>query len=294
MSIGSHIRNPFELALENISAAFADAGEALDSKTAAVQAPPTVRKIDANDLWAALREGAGDLMAFRDDVLFAALIYPLAGLILARLVFSYNLLPLAFPLAAGFALIGPVAAIGLYEMSRRREQGLTVSWADALGVVRSPALGSILALGFVLLALFGVWMLTAWGIYQSTVGLQHATPIGAEPHRSLTTFAWEVIGTGPGWAMIAAGMVVGAVFATVAFCLSVASFPLMLDRNANMPTAVATSLRVVAANPGTMALWGLIVAGGLALGSVPALFGLIFVVPILGHATWRLYRKLIV
>ena len=292
MSVGNHIRNPFELALEHISGAFADA--ASDRTAAAYDAAPAVRRIGARELGEALREGAGDLLAFRDDVLFAAVIYPLAGLVLARLVFSYNLLPLAFPLIAGFALIGPVAAIGLYQMSRRREQGLPVSWLDALGVLRSPALGSILWLGFMMLVLFGLWLAAAWSIYAATLGPRHMTPLGLELPRSLSAFAAEVFTTAPGWAMVTSGVVVGALFAMVAFAVSVVSFPLLLDRHVRMPTAVTTSLRAVAANPGPMALWGVIVAGALALGSIPALFGLIFVVPLLGHATWRLYRKMVV
>ena len=292
MSVENHIRNPFELAIEQLSAAFV--GVAQSHPDAASQTAPAVRRIRARDLYDALREGAGDLAAARDDVLFAAVIYPLAGLFLARLVFSYNLLPLAFPLAAGFALIGPLAAIGLDEISRRRELGLPVSWVDAFHVLRAPALGSILWLGLMLLALFAAWIAAAWGLYLSTVGLQHMTPIGPELPRSFTSFAREVFTTGPGWAMITAGMVVGALFAIAAFAVSVVSFPLMLDRHVGMPAAVRTSLQAVAANPGPMALWGLIVAGGLFLGSIPALFGLIFVVPLLGHATWRLYRKVVV
>ena len=292
MSVENHIRNPFELAIENISAVLASAANTHVVETS--QAEPAVRRIGARDLLDALREGAGDLAAARDDVLFAAVIYPLAGLFLARLVFSDNLLPLAFPLAAGFALIGPVAAIGLYEISRRREQGLPISWADAFHVLRSPALSSILWLGFMLLGLFAAWMAAAWGIYLSTIGLQHMTPIGPQLPTSFTSFAREAFTTAPGWAMITAGMVIGALFAAVAFSISVLSFPLMLDRHVGMPTAVKTSLHAVAANPGPMALWGVIVAASLALGSIPALFGLIFVVPLLGHATWRLYRKLVV
>ncbi len=292
MAVGDHIRNPFELAIEHLSSALGDA--ATRRRAEPSQVAPAVRRIGVRDLWDALVEGMGDLAAARDDVLFAALIYPLAGLVLARLAFSYNLLPLVFPLAAGFALIGPLAAIGLYEVSRRREEGLPVSWADALRVFRSPALGSILWLGFVLMALFGAWLATAWGLYLVTIGAQHMTPIGPAAPASFVAFVLEVFTTAPGWAMISSGVVIGFVFAALALAISVTSFPLMLDRNVSMPAAVAASLRAVAANPGPMALWGLIVAGSLVLGSIPALFGLIFVVPLLGHATWRLYRKVVV
>jgi uncharacterized membrane protein len=111
-------------------------------------------------------KGLEDFGAYRSDVIFICLIYPLVGLALAWLIFGYQLLPLLFPLAFGFALVGPVAAVGLYEMSRRREQGDRISWIDALGVIRSPGFGAILVLGLVLLAIFLLWMLAAVIIYQ--------------------------------------------------------------------------------------------------------------------------------
>jgi uncharacterized membrane protein len=285
-----HIRNPFEMALEQFSAAVSDAGDAAVVHRERAAAAPTVRRITAQDLWASLREGAGDAAAARDDILFIGVIYPLAGLLLARFLFSQNLIPLAFPLVAGFALIGPVAAVGLYEISRRREAGEAVSWLSAFKVLKSPALGSVLWLGALMLVLFGLWMASAWGIYFATLGPRFMTPIGANPP-SLGAFANAVLFTPAGWAMAIAGVVVGALFAAFALAVSVISFPLLLDRDASVPTAVRTSLRVVAANPGVMALWGAVVAGLLVLGSIPALFGLIFIVPMLGHATWRLYRR---
>ncbi len=286
MSAENHIRNPFELLLERFSTAASDAGDAaVRQRVRAAQLAPVIRRIGYGDLWAALRGGVDDLGAARADVLFIGLIYPLAGLLVARLAFNDNLLPLVFPLIAGFALIGPIAAIGLYEISRRREQGLRATWLDAFGVVRSPALGSILWLGLMLLGLFVLWLAAAYGVYMATLGPALPTSLGS--------FAHDVLLTGRGWAMIIAGVSVGAVFAAVALAISVVSFPLLLDRDVGMPLAVATSVRAVAANAGPLSLWGLIVAAALAVGSIPALVGLIFVMPVLGHATWRLYRKLI-
>jgi uncharacterized membrane protein len=286
MSTENHIRNPFEMALQQLSSVISEAGDiAVKPRVPVAQAPPVIRRIEVRDLWDALRKGAGDLGAIRDDVLFIGLIYPVAGLVLARLTFSYNLLPLVLPLVAGFALIGPVAAIGLYEISRRREQGMHVTWATAFGVVRSPALGSILWLGSMLLGLFVLWLAAAYGIYLAT--------LGPAPPTSVAAFIHDVFLTGAGWAMIVAGVGVGFLFAALALAISVVSFPLLLDRNVGMTTAIATSVRAVAANPGPMALWGAIVVAGLVLGSAPALLGLIFVMPVLGHATWHLYRKVI-
>jgi uncharacterized membrane protein len=246
-------------------------------------AAPVVRRIGIADLKDSLVRGVADFGAYRSDVIFLCIMYPIAGLVLARLVFGYDMLPMLFPLASGFALIGPVAAVGLYEMSRRREQGEPVNWAAAFSVVRSPSFGAIFVLGLALFVIFLLWMLTAHGIYYATLG--PALPV------SVTAFARDVFTTPQGWTMIAVGVGVGFLFAVLALTISVISFPLLLDRDVGLATAVATSMRAVAKNPGPMAVWGLIVAASLVIGSIPLLLGLIVVMPVLGHATWHLYRK---
>ncbi|KRR09153.1 DUF2189 domain-containing protein, partial [Bradyrhizobium valentinum] len=244
-----------------------------------------VRKIKLSDLGEALRLGWEDFSAMPSHAVVLCVIYPVLGIFLFRMVLGYSILPLLFPLAAGFALIGPFAAIGLYELSRRRERGEAVGAWDALSVLRAPAFGAMIELGVLLLVLFGAWIGAANAIYVSIFG--HA------PAASIPDFASRVLTTPDGWSLIIVGCGVGFLFAVVALCVSVVSFPLMLDRHATAIDAIRTSLRAVMMNPVAMAGWGLIVAALLVIGSLPVFVGLAVVLPVLGHATWHLYRKVV-
>jgi uncharacterized membrane protein len=245
----------------------------------------TVRRIDAHDLAAALRDGWSDFTAMPSHAIFLCVIYPVVGILLAQMLLGYSTLEFLFPLAAGFALVGPVAALGLYELSRRREAGLDTSATHALEVLHSPSIGAIAALAGLLMAIFLIWLGTAHAIYVHSFGYNSPA--------SVSQFAHDVLLTRAGWSLIVLGNGAGFVFAVVVLTISAVSFPLLLDRDVGAAVALLTSIRLVLANPATMALWGLIVAGLLLLGSLPFFVGLAVVMPVLGHATWHLYRRAI-
>lgn len=244
---------------------------------------PAIRKITFADLGDALTEGLDDFLTKPSHVILLGVLYPLIGLVLARLAFGYDVLPLVFPLIAGFTLLGPLVAIGFYELSRRREQGLEVSWSAVSGIFQSRSRRAIVTLGLVLLALFVAWLWAAQLIYTQI--------FGDETPKSFSGFINQIFETPEGMRLIIIGNAVGLVFAAFIFAISVVSFPLLLDRDVSAPVAAVTSLKAVAANPLIMAAWGFIVAATLAVASIPFFLGLAVAVPLLGHATWHLYKK---
>ncbi|HLL28887.1 MAG TPA: DUF2189 domain-containing protein [Xanthobacteraceae bacterium] len=246
---------------------------------------PVIRKIGIDDLKRALRAGWDDFAAIPTHVIFVCLIYPIIGLVLGRLAIGYAVLPLLFPLITGFAIVGPIAAVGLYELSRRREAGLDSSWWHVFDVLKSPSIGAITALGILLMIIFLSWLYTAQAIYQSLFGLNAPD--------SISQFLHEVMTTSQGWWLIVIGNGIGFLFALVTLVISAISFPLLLDRDVGAWVAVETSVRAAIKNPVAMAEWGLIVAALLVIGSLPFFVGLAIVMPVLGHATWHLYRQIV-
>jgi uncharacterized membrane protein len=242
-----------------------------------------IRRIAPSDLFDALARGIDDFVAMPSHAVFLCVIYPLLGIALIGMTLGNSMLPLAFPIAAGFALVGPLAAIGLYELSRRREAGLDSSTSHALDVLHSPSLGAIVALGLLLMIIFLIWLAVADAIYIAYFGYHGPASIGQ--------FISDVFNTRAGWMLIVVGTGVGFLFAVMVLTISAISFPLLLDRDVGAAVAVLTSIRVVAKNPLTMALWGFIVATSLLIGSIPFFLGLTVVMPVLGHATWHLYRR---
>ena len=248
--------------------------------------PPQTRRLTMQDLRTALRQGWDDLAAMRSDVIFACMLYPLMGAVLLALATQGSLTHLLFPVLSGFALVGPVAGLGLYELSRRREAGLEVGWASMFDVLRSPRFPRI-----VMLALFNGVIFMAWLLLADAI---HAATLGPEAPAGLMALLNEAVSTPAGWAMIVVGTGAGFLLAAAVLAVSVVSFPLLLDRDVSLPVAVMTSVRVARENPRVIAAWGLVVALGLAAGILPFLVGLIVVLPVLGHATWHLYRAAVV
>lgn len=253
--------------------------------TANSQSPvmPEVRALQLTDVSAALAEGWRDFWRRPSHLAFLGLLYPLIGTGLAVWTSGSNSWPMLFPLISGFALVGPFAALPIYEMSRRIEMGLDTGWMGALSVFRSPSILSIAAVGMFLLALFTVWLMIGQSLYEDQFGPSSPASLGA--------FITEVTTTPEGLALMIWGNLIGFCFAVVVLASTLVSVPLLLDRDVGAAVAVHTSLRVMLRSPLVVATWGLIVAVLLLVGTLPLLIGLCVVVPVLGHATWHLYRR---
>jgi len=253
---------------------------------------PTIRKITLHDLMESLTKGIEDFNAKPSLAPFAAGIYLVASFVAFMVVFNYDYLPLVFPVVSGAVLIGPFVTIALCEVSRRRERGLNYELLTGYNFLNSPSLKDILLLGVMMVGLFLMWLAAAMTIYSMTIGDEwRSVP---EAPDSLAEFAKQLLFTAEGWTMIILGNIVGLFFAVAALCIGTISFPMLLDREVGIGVAVQTSIKAVRENPLIMALWGLIVVVMLMAGAIPFLAGLAFVIPVLGHATWHLYRKLVV
>ena len=244
-----------------------------------------VRRISGEDLRLSLRQGLDDFREMRGDLLFAGLIYTVIGLAAAVMTTNAPLMPFFFPLVAGVALLGPVTAVGFYELARRREDGLESGWRHFLDVRKRPAADDMGIVAGLLLAIFAVWLLAAGALYVAFFGW--ATPT------SITGFLAMIFTTPKGWALIAAGLAVGALFGWIVLAVSVASLPMLVDCDVSASEAVSASWRAAHANKGEMIRWGLTVIGLLILGSIPLFVGLAFVLPWLGYSTWHLYTRLV-
>jgi uncharacterized membrane protein len=246
----------------------------------------SVRNITDEDLRFALRQGFDDFKAFRGDVVFAGLIYTVIGLAAVVMTTSMPLMPFFLPVVAGVGLLGPVAAVGFYELADRREAGeRDLHWFNFLDVRKRRTVDDMGMVAGLLLAIFFLWLLAAGGLYALIFGWQTPSSVG--------DFLSMVFTTPRGWALIVSGAVVGAIFGWIVLALSVVSLPMLVDRDVSAAEAVSASWRAAHANKSEMIRWGLTVVVLLVLGSIPLFVGLAFVLPWLGYATWHLYTRLI-
>ncbi len=258
---------------------------ALPAIHAMPSAVPVIRRIGTADLRVALTLGWEDFRAAPSQLFFLCIIYPVVAVLFWKFTAGRGLLALFYPMASGFALVGPIAAIGLYEISKRRESGQPASWRNCFDVLRSPVLGSIILLSLALMVIFVLWIAVADILFKAVFD---DMAVG-----TMADFLGILLATTAGWFLIIGGNLVGLAFACVVLVISVVSFPMMIDRNVDAALAVRTSLRAVMQNRLVMARWGMIVGGLLALGSIFLFVGLAVVLPVLGHATWHLYRRLV-
>jgi uncharacterized membrane protein len=244
-----------------------------------------VRTLRPRDLNLSLREGWNDFLAMRGDLIFVGMLYPLIGIVAAWVTKSSNLLPLFFPIAAGISLLGPMVAVGFYELARRSEAGLESDWSHFFDVRKRPSVDELGAVAALLISIFVLWVAVAGGLYLALWGTSAPDSIGAFLSRLFTT--------SEGWALIIIGNLVGACFAVLVLAISFVSLPMLVDCNIDARTAISTSIRAFRANKVMVIRWGITIGVLLLLGSIPVFIGLAVVLPWLGYATWHLYTHVV-
>ncbi len=256
-----------------------------NAQSGAVKAPrmPTARTVTPSDIVAALKDGLSDYTAAPMFGVFFGGIYALGGLFILACLTLIDMPWMIIPVAVGFPLIGPFVAAGLYEVSRERAAGRQPQWRDVLLVVVQQRQRQLGWMAFVVLFIFWMW------IYQVRVLL--AIFLGFQGFSSIGDFLTIVTTTSDGLGFLAVGTLVGAFLSLVLFCTTVIAMPLLLDRDLDFVSAMIVSFRVVFLNPVAMIGWGIIVAASAIVAMIPVFLGLLIVLPVLGHATWHLYRR---
>ena len=263
---------------------------AIHAAPAADSAAPEIpiRTLSSRDLNLSLREGWNDFLSMRGDLIFVGLLYPIIGVVTAAVAIGSNFMQLFFPIAAGISLLGPIVAVGFYELARREEAGLHSNWSHFFDFVKRPSADGLGAVAALLVLIFALWMAAAQGLYAALWGMSGMTPLS-----SIGAFLNRLLTTPEGWALIVIGNLIGAGFAVLVLAISFVSLPMLVDCNVDARTAVATSIRAFRANKGMMIRWGITVGFLLVLGSIPLFIGLAVVLPWLGYATWHLYTHVV-
>jgi len=244
------------------------------------QAPIHIHRMTLKDIRDALAAGWDDLQHSRTDALLMGGVFPVGGVIFAAAFVIQGFLPFVFPLLAGFALIGPLATLWFAALSRQRELGEeSVSYVFA-----QPRMKQIQRLALIAILIYLAWNAVAGIIYYLTLGSSNADP-NAE-------FFVRVFTTTAGWELIIIGCTVGAVFAVVTLAISAISFAVVIDRPVTAFQAIGISLQAMLQNPLFVLAWGAVVIAGLLIGGVTFLLGMVVVLPVLGHATWHIYRRM--
>jgi len=261
-------------------------GNAMGGPKGANAGLPEVRVISVADLRASLLEGAADFARAPAIGLAIGGVFALIGMVVTLALVVWHMPWMIYPFALGFPLIGPFAATGLYEVSRRLEAGRMPDWKTVLAVMWAQRRREVSWMAFAMLFVFWMWM------YQ--IRLLIALILGRMSFATLERFVDVVLTTPQGWVFLAVGHVVGAALSLILFSITVTAIPLLLDREADFVTAMITSVRTVAASPIVMLGWGIVVTLAVIAACLPFFLGLLVVLPVLGHATWHLYRRAVV
>lgn len=251
-------------------------------KTDAAPVRPEIRTIAGADVLDALSAGLRDLARAPVYSLFFGAVFSAIGVAISYLLVVVGSSYWVLPVAAGFPLVGPFAAVGLYELSRRHEAGESLSWGGVLGAVIREGKHQLPSYAFITLFVYLIWVYLAHLIFALSFGLK--------PLTNVMTSA-DLLLTAEGIAMLVAGTVVGGALAAFLFAISVVSVPMLLDRDIDVVTAMIASVKAVLDNPAPMLLWGVVIAVACVLAMVPLFVGMILVFPVLGHASWHLYRR---
>ncbi|WP_336981327.1 DUF2189 domain-containing protein [Altererythrobacter fulvus] len=234
------------------------------------------------DLSAALAAGWKDFRAYPAFGLFFAAIYVAAGMFLYFALFSWGQIGWLVPASAGFPLLAPFIAVGLYEVSRRREAGLPMSWGAVLGALRGRGDEQVLMMGGFVFVGFTFWIILAHGIFAIFLA---ESGLGSE--------SLEIFRTSAGIMMLVVGGAVGALMALAFYSITVMSLPMLVDREVDFLTAIIVSLAAMRANGFVLVVWAVLMSIALFAAMVPMFLGLLVVLPVLGHATWHLYRRVV-